>query len=134
MNKITLFGKEYELAYTVGTMRRIEKRCGDVANLGEWLNSDIISEKFAKVCLIVGDLINGAIQKHNCEVALGLADGEKKEFLSEEAITVLPDILSIEDLVSLQTAMINTMNGAEDVDIPDNSDPDLADVESVKKN
>lgn len=134
MAKVKILGKEYELDFTLVSMRRIEKRCGDIDNLSEWLFKGEKSESLSRACYVAGDMINGAIHRHNVEIGFGLADGEKQEFLSDELINALPDILTLQEVVEVQKAILTTMGVAEDVDLPDTTDPDLLEVESVKKN
>lgn len=134
MNKIKICGKEYEITYNIAAMSRIEKRCGKIEKLNDWISGGESSETLKKMCYVAGDMINGAIKAHNSRVALGLESGEKKEYLSEELISAIPEILSINEIRDIESVLIDTINGAENADIPaDETDPDLADVESEKK-
>lgn len=132
---IELFGNSYELYYSTKTMLDVEKRCESIEKLGDWLQEGKNEERQRKLMLVLIDMINGGIYKHNCEVALGLSTEEKKNFMSDDMADMLMGILSVKQINSYQSLILKAMNDGEEVQIPagvPEPDPDLADVQSEK--
>ncbi len=132
MQKIKLSGKEYGLYYSTKAMLDIEKRCGDIAEIKEWLSSGTKGETFRKLAEVITDLINGEVFRHNSDIALGLCDGEKLPYMDEENVI---NIMSPADIRKYENAVFSSIVEGMKVDFPegiDEPDPDLADVESEK--
>lgn len=132
MNKIKISGKEFELYYSTKTMLDVEKRCGDLVNLGEWLRDGTSGEIMKKTSGLVTDLINGAVFKHNADIALGLIEGEKRNFVTDDIIEAA---LRPADIGVYQEMIFSTMNEGVAFEKPEgipDADPDLMDVESEK--
>lgn len=132
--KINLRDKEIELYYSTKTMLDLEKRCGDTKSIGDWLSEEGAStgETLAKFAGIITDLANGAVFKHNAEIALGMVDGEKQEFYCEEIIVSL---LTPADLIKAKETIFGAINDGMSYETPEGipePDPDLAEVESEK--
>ena len=136
---ITISEKEFELYCSTKAIMDIEKRTGtSFSKISEWLGSDTeetdpdVVGILRKVSGIITDLINGGIFKHNCEIVLGLKDGDKKAFMDDG---ILEGILSIAELTNYRSKIYEAFNMGMDFDKPEGmpeADPDLADVESEK--
>lgn len=132
--KINLRGKEIELYYSTKAMLDLEKRCGDTASIGDWLSEEEAStgETIAKFAGILTDLANGAVFKHNAEIALGMADGEKQKFYDE---TTIASLLTPGDLIKAKETFFGVISDGMSYETPEGipePDPDLAEVESEK--
>ena len=141
MITVTLAGKEFPLYFSTKTMIDMEKRIGaPISKISDWYGYDDTdaaeevntSEILIKTTGLLCDLINGGIYKHNCEIVLGLADGEKKPFVTEEAIS---GAISCADILGYQSKIFAAINEGMHYEKPEGmpeSDPDLADVDSEK--
>lgn len=144
MADITILGQKYELFYNTKAMLDIETLCGNISKFGEWLyredeNKDLngnlvvtsaLVERTAEVLAI---LINGGIFKKNAEIALGAKDGEKQNFVNSD---ILLAVMSPNEIISAQALIVTAMTGGQNFKLPEGvpePDPDLADVESEKK-
>ena len=132
--KINLRGKEIELYYSTKAMLDLEKRCGDTKSIGDWLSEEGAStgETLAKFAGILTDLANGAVFKHNAEIALGLIDGEKRKFYDDETFFSL---LTPADLLTAKETIFSVINDGMNYETPEGipePDPELAEVESEK--
>lgn len=137
---ISISGREFELFCSTKTIMDIEKRTGvPFAQISDWLSADTSEEKtdvlsvLRKIGGILTDLINGGIFRNNCEIDLGLAQGEKKPYFTDNMIEGL---LSFADITKYREKIYDAFNAGMAVDIPEGipaQDPDLADVESEKK-
>lgn len=130
---IMLSGKEIELYCSTKAMLDIEKRCGEISDLNKWLEADATTgAKLARVAEILTDLANGAIYKHNADISLGLIDGEKKRFLTDDTLI---SIITPADLIKAKDALYSAINKGMKYEVPEGlpePDPDLAEVESEK--
>lgn len=135
MNKITLNGKEIELYFNVKASMEIAERCGgDIGNLSDILKEKNETQSLEFICNILCDLANGAVAKRNCDIAMGLADGEKQQFYPVEFFTVN---VSITELSDVMNAVFETMGLGSEFTVPDNvkteeKDIDLAEIEAEK--
>lgn len=87
---VEIGGTEFEICYNTKAMTELEKICDNLSNIGEWLNdSGTDSEKFKKLCNVITILINGAVFRHNAEIVLGLANGEKSRLLNMMTLCAL---------------------------------------------
>ena len=131
--KINLRGKEIELYYSTKAMIDIEKRCGETSDLGNWLaEKSTTGGTLAKIAGLLTDLANGAVFKHNAEIALGMIDGEKRKFYDDETFFSL---LTPADLLMAKETIFSVINDGMSYETPEGipePDPDLAEVESEK--
>ncbi len=82
---IKVGGKEYEALYTTRAMINIAEMCGgDLALLPEFMQKGSTIEQVITISKLLAELINGAIVARNADIALGLADGEKKKLYSSD--------------------------------------------------
>lgn len=144
MVTINIAGKEYELFYNTKALIEIEKLCGSVSKLGEWLyreeeNKDdngnliITSSLVERIAEVLAILVNGGIFKTNCEISMGLQDGTKQNFINSD---VLMAVMSPNEIIANQTLIITVISGGQKFELPEGvpePDPDLLDVESEKK-
>ena len=131
---IKLGNYEIELFYSTKAMLDLEKRCGDTKSIGDWLSEEEAStgETLAKFAGIITDLANGAVFKHNAEIALGMVDGEKQKFYDE---TTIASLLTPADLIKAKETIFGAINDGMSYETPEGipePDPDLAEVESEK--
>lgn len=131
---INLGNKKIELYYSTKAMLDLEKRCGDTKSIGDWLSDKGAStgETLAKFAGILTDLANGAVFKHNAEIALGMVDGEKQKFYDE---TTIASLLTPADLITAKETIFGVINDGMSYETPEGipePDPDLAEVESEK--
>lgn len=131
--EIELNGRKIELYYSTKAMLDVEKRCGDTNKLNEWLKEDgTTAQILSRLSGILTDLANGAVFKHNSEVALGLTDEPKKKFVDDE---LMLSLLTPADLIKAKEAIYAAINDGMSFEVPEGipePDPDLADVESEK--
>ena len=131
----TIAGKEFELYYNVKAMREIEQVCGDISNMYEWMTEGSTIDQLDRTVKIFQILVNGGTYKHNCEIALGMKDGEKRPFFTGDEFTCL---FSVDDLPEITQKLVEAMGGEIQIDTPEvvqaeQEDPDLAEVESYRK-
>lgn len=137
MSKVTINGVEMELYYNIKAQRAITKRCGDLRKLGDWLKCDDVTLQLERITGILTDLINGAVYKHNCEIALGMKQGEKRNFIEDDVLLCL---INPHELGEYSEALWAAMGEGADFDdggtSTDEQDPDLAAVpsETERKN
>lgn len=137
MNALHISGAEFPLYYNLKAQRDITKRCGDLRKLQEWLKCEDVTLMLERIAGILTDLVNGAVYKHNCEIALGIIQGEKRAFLDEDALLCL---INPNRLGEYTEALWRAMGDGADFGEPDGAhqeaDPDLADVpsEAERKN
>lgn len=134
MSRINLNGKNIELYYNTKAMLDIDKRCGNLENLGEWLADGSRAKIIEKYACIICDLANGGVYKHNCEVELGLKDGEKQKFYTDDFFLCL---ISPNKIMTYNKDVFDAINEGLEFEIPENiqsgeTDLDLAEVESEK--
>jgi len=137
---ITISGKKFELFCSTKTIMDIEKRTGvPFAQISNWLAADADDDKvdilqvLRKIGGILTDLINGGIFRSNCEIDLGLQQGEKKPYFTD---AMIEGILSFADITKYREKIYEAFNAGIAIDVPEGvpaQDPDLADVESEKK-
>ncbi|MBP0973655.1 MAG: hypothetical protein J5851_07110 [Oscillospiraceae bacterium] len=135
MTPLIIGNKEYELCYNVKAMRDIEALCGSIDSMYAWMSEGSMVDNLEKTVQVVQILVNGGIYKHNCEIALGMKNGEKREFFEGD---VLACLYSASDLHILTDAMISAIGADVPVEVPDavaaeEEDPDLALVPSYSK-
>lgn len=137
MSKVTINGVDFELYYNLKAQRAISDRSGDLRNLTEWLNHENVAIQLERVTNVLTDLINGAVYKHNCEIALGMKQGEKRNFIEDDVLLCL---INPHELGEYSEALWAAMGEGADFDdggtSTDEQDPDLAAVpsETERKN
>lgn len=127
---------ELELYYNNQAVRELESLCGgDMKNLDKLMSSEkAVSEQVSSLSQIIAILANGAVMKHNTEIALGLADGEKKERIKAEDLEMLIDIA---DMQNTMKEVFSAMGAASKFEVPNNvklaeTDVDLEEIEKEK--
>lgn len=127
---------ELELYYNNQAVRELENLCGgDMKNLDKLMSSEkAVSEQVSSLSQIIAILANGAVMKHNTEIALGLADGEKKERIKAENLEMLIDIA---DMQNTMKEVFSAMGAASKFEVPNNvklaeTDVDLEEIEKEK--
>lgn len=136
--KITVGGKEYALYYNVKAQQAISKRCGgDLRKIGEWIKADDTATVLERTMAVITDLINGAVYKHNCEIVLGLAQGDKRDFIPDDLMLC---IANPNEIGEYSQKMWEAMGAGMEFEVPDGvqaeeRDPDLDFVPSeMEKN
>jgi len=130
---VEIGGNEFEICYNTKAMTELEKICDNLSNVGEWLNdSGTDSEKFKKICNVITILINGAVFRHNAEIAIGLAEGEKKPSIEYEDLMC---IITPAEALKVAENVFKCINESISFKAPDGeeTDPDLLETESEKK-
>lgn len=145
---IEVDGKKYELFFSTRTLIKISERVGgDLNNLGNWIggsdtntengkgNGGSTAEMLKRFSFILADLANGAVIKHNTDIALGLEQGEKKPLYPDDYFI---DILNVSDILTYRGEIFEALNLGTDYEIPEGvelteKDPDLAELEREKK-
>lgn len=134
-NIIEIDGKKYELYFSTWALVSISKRCGgDIDNLGDWLGKGKTVEMLLKFSNVLSDLANGAVIKHNADIALGLEQGEKKPVFPDDYFI---NIMQVSDIMKYREEIFRTLNMGTDYEVPEGvevqeKDADLAELEHEK--
>lgn len=128
--------QEVKLFYNNLAAREINELCGGIKNMSTLLTGKDgeeleLTEQFSNITKLIRILLNANITKENCEIALGMRDGEKKEKFSDETLEALLDLSKIREYI---TEALECMGLASQFEIPDNvklESPDL-DLEELK--
>lgn len=129
---------DIELFYSVKAMMDIQKLVGggDLKKLFEWINAEDISEteQIIRIVKIITILANAKVIRDNQEIALGLADGEKKALYSDELFL---NYIGITDLEQLIREIAVCLGADAEISVPDNikmqeEDETLAEIEELK--
>lgn len=127
-----------ELFYSVKAMMDIQELVGggDLKKLFEWINAEGISEteQIIRIVKIITILANAKVIRDNQEIALGLADGEKKALYSDE---LFQNYIGIADLEPLIREIAVCLGADAEISVPDNikmqeEDETLAEIEELK--
>ncbi len=127
-----------ELFYSVKAMMDIQELVGggDLKKLFEWINAEDISEteQIIRIVKIITILANAKVIRDNQEIALGLADGEKKALYSDE---LFQNYIGIADLEPLIREIAVCLGADAEISVPDNikmqeEDETLAEIEELK--
>ncbi|MBD5145639.1 MAG: hypothetical protein HDT21_07020 [Ruminococcus sp.] len=129
--------KKIELFFSTWALMHISERVGgDINTIGTWLDDGKdtagMLERFS---YILADLANGAVIKHNADIALGLEQGDKKPLFPDDYFI---NILNVSDILTYRAEIFGALNLGSDYEIPDGvelteKDPDLAEIEREKK-
>lgn len=127
-----------ELFYSVKAMMDIQELVGggDLKKISEWINAEDISEteQIIRIVKIITILANAKVIRDNQEIALGLADGEKKSLYSDE---LFQNYIGIADLEPLIREIAVCLGADAEISVPDNikmqeEDETLAEIEELK--
>lgn len=127
-----------ELFYSVKAMMDIQELVGggDLKKISEWINAEDISEteQIIRIVKIITILANAKVIRDNQEIALGLADGEKKALYSDE---LFQNYIGIADLEPLIREIAVCLGADAEISVPDNikmqeEDETLAEIEELK--
>lgn len=134
---IEVDGKKFELFFSTWALLHISERVGgDINDLGNWIGgSGSTSEMLSRFSVVLADLANGAVIKHNADIALDLEQGEKKPLFPDDYFI---NILNVSDILTYREAIFAALNLGTDHEIPEGvevqeKDPDLAEMEREKK-
>ena len=125
-----------ELFFSTRAMINISERSGgDISDLGGWLTEGSTSDKMGKIGVVIADLANGAIIKHNADIALGVEDGQKRPLYPDEYFI---DVLNPGDFLKYKDKIFEALNLGQDFEVPENivieeKDADLAEIEAEKQ-
>ncbi len=137
MSNIEIDGVQIPLCYNVKAMMDIEEECGgDLQKLTEWAGGENVStgEKMSRTSTLITHLANGAVLKHNQEIALGLKDGEKKKFYEKDFFIAM---INPNRLTEYMGAVYQELSDGTTVSVPDGvrvqaEDEELAEIEAEK--
>ena len=134
---IEIDGKEIELFFSTWALMHISERVGgDINTIGKWLDDGKgTAGTLERFSYILADLANGAVIKHNADIALGLEQGDKKPLFPDDYFI---NILNVSDILTYKKEIFEALNMGTDYEIPDDveleeKDPDLAEIEREKK-
>ena len=136
MNTINVGGHEIELYFNIKAMNTIADLCGgDVSKLGEKFAELEELQVCNLLCNVLCALANGAVAKKNCDISLGLSNGEKMQEFTPEFFEVNLDFSKGAELVD---TLFTVINGGSQYTIPDNvqtveKDIDLKEIEAEKE-
>lgn len=129
---------EIKLYYSNLAARELSELCGGLNKIGTLLRGEdeehpiSVIEQQANIAKLIRILANAEITKHNCEIALGIQDGEKKEKWKDEDLEMLLDASKLDEYLY---EIFETMGLASKFVIPDSvklSEPDI-DLEEIEK-
>lgn len=142
---IEVDGRKHELFFSTWALLHISERVGgDINDLGKWLSGDLdesgnngmnTAETLSRFSIILADLANGAVIKHNADIALGLEQGDKKTLYPDDYFI---NILNVSDILTYRGEIFEALNMGTDYEVPEGvkvqeKDPDLAEMEREKK-
>lgn len=119
------------LYYSNLAARELDEACGGINNIGKLLEGEY-THTLGGAAKLICILANGAVTKYNCEIALGIQEGEKKEKYDVETIETLMDASKIAEYIQ---EVLRTMGLASEFVVPDGvkmRDPDV-DLEEIEK-
>lgn len=128
--------QELKLFYSNLAAREINELCGGIKNMSTLLTGKDgeeleLTEQFSNITKLIRILLNANITKENCEISLGMRDGEKKEKFSDETLETLLDLSKIREYI---TEVLECMGLASQFEVPDGiklESPDL-DLEELE--
>ena len=142
---IEVDGRKHELFFSTWALLHISERVGgDINDLGKWLSGDPdesgnyginTAEALSRFSVILADLANGAVIKHNADIDLGLEQGDKKPLYPDDYFI---NILNVSDILTYREEIFAAMNMGTNYEIPEGvevqeKDPDLLEIEREKK-
>lgn len=128
--------QELKLFYSNLAAREINELCGGIKNMSTLLTGKDgegleLTEQFSNITKLIRILLNANITKENCEISLGMRDGEKKEKFSDETLETLLDLSKIREYIP---EVLECMGLASQFEVPDGiklESPDL-DLEELE--
>lgn len=128
--------QEYKLFYSNLAAREISELCGGIKNMSTLLTGKDgeeleFTEQFGNITKLIRILLNANITKENCEIALGMVDGEKKEKFTDEVLETLLDLSKVKEYIE---EALKCMGLASQFEVPDGvklESPDL-DLEELE--
>lgn len=129
---------DIEFFYSVKAMMDIQELVGgsDLKKISEWINAEDIgeTEQIIRIVKIITILANAKVICDNQDIALGLADGEKKALYSDE---LFQNYIGIADLEPLIREIAVCLGANAEISVPDNikmqeEDETLAEIEELK--
>ena len=134
---IEVDGREHELFFSTWALIHISERVGgDINTIGKWLDDGkSTAGTLERFSYILTDLANGAVIKHNADIALGLEQGDKKPLYPDDYFI---NILNVSDILTYRKEIFEALNLGTDYEVPEGvevqeKDPDLAEMEREKK-
>ena len=141
MRKIKINNSEYTLHCNLKAIEEIEKHNCKISDINEWLvpaNGGLIGD-FEKMAVLFTSMVNGAVYHHNLDIEYGIADGEKKEYLTEEQIKKYEYIvktMNTVEFIKLRNVISLEISDSFGFELPEGMeeevDRDLADCPSEK--
>lgn len=127
-------GKEIKLFYSNLAVKEIEELCGGLHNLSDLFRKGSVAEQYAGLVSLVRILANANVTKENCEIALGMREGDKKEKYTDDIIEAILDISKTEEYL---TEIFEVMGIASKFEIPEgmkleSGDVDLDEIEAER--
>lgn len=134
---IEVDGREHELFFSTWALIHISERVGgDINTIGKWLDDGkSTAGTLERFSYILTDLANGAVIKHNADIALGLEQGDKMPLYPDDYFI---NILNVSDILTYREEIFEALNLGTDYEVPEGvevqeKDPDLAEMEREKK-
>lgn len=126
--------KEIKLFYSNLAVKEIEELCGGMHNLGELFRKGTVAEQYSGLVSLIRILANANVTKENCEISLGMRDGEKKEKYTDDVIEALLDISKTEEYLN---EVFKVMGLASKFEMPEgmkmqSADVDLEEIEAER--
>lgn len=128
---------EIKLFYSNLAVRDLTDLCGGLTNLGNLFTDENgepleTAERVSNIIKIIRILANANITKENCEISLGMKQGEKKEYFTDD---VLEQIIDVSKLDEYLEEAFEVMGLASKFEVPDNVklekvDEDLEEIEA----
>ena len=131
---IKLSDREFEAMYSTRAMMNVAEMCGgDLNLLPEFMKADGNKiEVMNRLCLVMAELINGAIAARNADILFGLANGEKKPFITAD---MLIDVITPGEVVEAQQNVYEVIGICSEFNLPEGikieeTDADLAEIKA----
>ena len=131
---IKLSDREFEAMYSTRAMMNVAEMCGgDLNLLPEFMKADGNKiEVMNRLCLVMAELINGAIAARNADILFGLANGEKKPLINAD---MLIDVITPGEVVEAQQNVYEVIGICSEFNLPEGikieeTDADLAEIKA----
>lgn len=131
--------KEVKLYYSNLAARDLNDLCGGIQNIGSLFKREEgqpvdLMKDYKNMISIIRILANANITKENCEIALGMRDGEKQEKFTDEMLESLLDLSHISEYLE---EALRCMGLASAFEVPDDlkleePDEDLEEINAEK--
>lgn len=134
-----LGNKEIKLFYSNLAVRELDEMCGGIKNISTFISGNpeepvSMTEQISNVAKIVRILANAEVTRHNTEIDLGIADGERLEKYNDEMFETLLDASKAAEYLY---EVLEVMGLASKFEIPNGvklneADADLEEIEAEK--